>query len=68
MDWPITLATFAIGVVMTVYFSVRGRRPADSLKVPLIPLEEKVRLRRHRHENWQKQQSTKQSPHRILLL
>jgi len=37
MDWPLTLAALALGTVLTVYFSIKTRRPKDPLHVPLIP-------------------------------
>lgn len=38
MEWPITLSALAIGVALTVYSSVRARRPKKALDVSLIPL------------------------------
>jgi energy-converting hydrogenase Eha subunit E len=37
MDWTFTLALLAAGIVLTVFYSVRGARRKDPLSVPLIP-------------------------------
>jgi hypothetical protein len=38
MDWTVTLALLAAGLILTVFYSIRGgRRPKDPLNVPLIP-------------------------------
>jgi hypothetical protein len=37
MDWPLTLSAFLIGMALTVYFSIKSRRPKDPLHVPLVP-------------------------------
>jgi hypothetical protein len=37
MDWPITLSAFVLGAALTVYSTIRARRPKDALHVPLIP-------------------------------
>jgi hypothetical protein len=37
MDWTLTVALLAAGIVLTVFYSVRGGRREDRLKVPLIP-------------------------------
>jgi hypothetical protein len=37
MDWTFTLALLSAGIVLTVFYSVRGGRRKDPLNVPLIP-------------------------------
>jgi hypothetical protein len=37
MGWPLTLAAFILGLVLTVYFSISTRRPKNPLHVPLVP-------------------------------
>ena len=37
MDWTLTLALLAAGMVLTVFYSLRGGRSKDPLHVPLIP-------------------------------
>ena len=37
MEWPVTLAAFAIGAVLIGYSSIRAKRPKNALDVSLIP-------------------------------
>jgi hypothetical protein len=37
MEWILTLIAFVLGTILTVYSSIRARRPRKALSVPLIP-------------------------------
>jgi hypothetical protein len=37
MEWPITLSALVLGIALTVYSSVRAKRPKNAMDVSLIP-------------------------------